>query len=164
MDVVVIRLIGLGEGDHLDPAGQVFEAERAHPLVLLGLEVAEALDDSGHGHFGPGIAGLLQVADEMADHAAQALLVLGQRVAGDVETQGVLLIGQLLGFVPFAHLPDLGRDFLGGRVVGPEEERLAGGLGPLGVVVELDHLVDEVKALGAEKPQRIESPGLDQAL
>ena len=53
---------------------------------------------------------VVEVADRVRDQAAE-VLELGERMPGDVEAEGVLLVGKHQRLIPFAHVLDLGRDF-----------------------------------------------------
>ena len=66
------------------------------------------------------------------DELAQPVLVLGQGVAGDVEAEGVHLVGQDMGLVPLPHLPDLRRDWAAARPRPSRRGRSGGWPGPSG--------------------------------
>ena len=70
-----------------------------------------------------------------------------------------------MGLVPLPHVQDLLRDRAAARRrPEPKREVLAGGLGLLDLVAEVDHPVEHVVALRPLPAQRVEGPGLDQAL
>ena len=75
-----------------------------------------------------------QVGDGVHGEALQHALVLGQRMAGEVEVERFLLVLELLGLGPFGHV---GQRHVGGR----------GGAAVLGAAAEQAHLAGLAVAL-----------------
>src|SRR4030042_5546450 len=82
----------------------------------------------------------------------------------DVKPPRRLLRGKEQGFVPFPHIPDLARELPRRELAPAEEQALRGLFHLLEPVAIINHGIDEVERLGAAPAQRVEGPGLDQAL
>ena len=72
----------------LDPSGAVVEGDEAHLVALLVLHHPQVDDQPGHRL---GIARRLQLDDALAGEAPHLAFVLVDRMAGQVQAEGVLL-------------------------------------------------------------------------